>query len=60
MSYKRNKNEIDMDAANEVFRRMDALEKRVADLTKDVKVLKESKGKSPVKKSTTSKTKKEE
>jgi tetrahydromethanopterin S-methyltransferase subunit G len=32
---------IDMDATNEIFRRMDGLEKRVADLTKEVRALKE-------------------
>lgn len=28
---------IDMDATNEIYRRMDALEKRVADLAKEVR-----------------------
>lgn len=38
--FKHKKIEIDMDATNEIFRRMDALEKRVADLTKEVRDVK--------------------
>jgi len=57
MKYKFNKNEIDMDAANEVFRRMDALEKRVADLKKDVKALQDAKKSKTTKTGTTIKPK---
>jgi tetrahydromethanopterin S-methyltransferase subunit G len=42
------KTEIDMDATNEILRRMDAIEKRVADLKKEVVALK-AKSKTPVK-----------
>lgn len=33
--------EIDMDATNEIFRRMDAIEKRTAEYRKEVRALKE-------------------
>ena len=56
------KNGIDMDATNEIFRRMDALEKRVKDLERGVNALKNPPKPAPktsaTAKKTTSKTSK--